>query len=62
MTAIMVHPILYRCDGARCSAEVLGHSGALPPGWIEDPIGHPNEPDYHLGHLCPKCKPPEGRP
>jgi hypothetical protein len=64
LTAIMVHSVLYRCDGARCKAEVLGHSGALPDGWREwhrkEWAATENGAEY-LGHLCPKCKPPEAK-
>ena len=65
MTAIMVSPVLYRCDGKGCRAEVDGTTARLPTGWVEWGTtrvvvkGTGEKLDEWVGHLCRKCQPPE---
>lgn len=65
MTAIMCSPVLYVCDGGRCKAEAMGTTARLPEGWRESGrtevrVDGSNEIiDTWVGHLCPRCVPPE---
>ena len=59
MTRILVTGALYLCDG--CGAEAEGNTARLPKGWKEWERKL-DAADLYLGHLCPKCQPPEAKP
>lgn len=65
MTAIMCSPVLYVCDSGTCGSEAMGTTARMPTGWREHKrtVLHRSRPsapsEQWVGHLCPKCIPPE---
>lgn len=57
MTAHYIHAMLYNCD--ECGVSVEGTDARLPLDWKLINIDEPDNWNAKVGHVCPKCAPPE---